>query len=627
MQGGLLLVLICFLCYGNTISNDYSFDDDIAVTKNPSIQKGIKGIPDILTSPYVTKGQFSVDYRPLSTILLAVEYQFFGYNPHVSHMVNVLCYAVLLLLIFNVLNETFQLGKIHGALPFFVTLFYAVHPVHTEVVASIKNRDEILSMMFAMPVILYSHRFFRDSGKRWASAALALLFMALSLLSKATSLPVLGIILFGGLFFGLHKRGASFYAFLVTLATFVFGYFVLNMLNVKRPMYFIENPLVGNTDFSQNIGGIATTIFFYFKLMFFPHPLRFYYGYNMIPLAPVTNPYVIFSFLIHATLFIYGLLLFRRKQILGLFLLCYLVNIAFYCNIIRYPGIVSERILFIPSLWGIGALGLLLAQVKNAGKADSRFLRKIIVAAGVFVFFIFCGLTIHRNSQWKNTYTLMSADIGHLENSVIANYLYANVLSSRAEKSSAEEQVGYERLVKAHYRRAATLAPEYFEPSFKLGMIYEYEEMNRDSAYYFFRQAYKIRPTDTRAQFQLAKQFYLKGELIESGRLFSDLYRVLPADTFTLYYYTQVLYNLGEVKKALSVNDGLMNLASETYYPYYNYGMIYMFTGDLLNGVDYLEKAINAGYRGQDVYQILHDYYRQNSLQDKAGKLEKIFGG
>src|SRR5688572_25524450 len=104
----LLLVVICLACYGNTVLNDYSLDDDFAVTENAYIQKGIAGIPEILTKPYFSDKTRQMDYRPLPGVTFAIENQFFGNNPHVSHFINTLLFALLVLVIYLVAVEVFQ---------------------------------------------------------------------------------------------------------------------------------------------------------------------------------------------------------------------------------------------------------------------------------------------------------------------------------------------------------------------------------------------------------------------------------------------------------------------------------------------------------------------------------------
>src|ERR1700751_2881411 len=87
----LFIFILVFVLYGNSIKNNFSVDDSyVTVTtpekpNNPRIEKGIKGIPKLFTSHYAESGYQSFEYRPLTLVTFAIEYQFFGSNPHINH--------------------------------------------------------------------------------------------------------------------------------------------------------------------------------------------------------------------------------------------------------------------------------------------------------------------------------------------------------------------------------------------------------------------------------------------------------------------------------------------------------------------------------------------------------------
>ena len=94
-----LLVILSFVLYGNTLSNKYSLDDRIIVTENPYVPKGFAGIYDIFDNFYVQTKDLAFDRRPVAVSTFAIEYQFFGANPHISHLINILLYALLMVVI------------------------------------------------------------------------------------------------------------------------------------------------------------------------------------------------------------------------------------------------------------------------------------------------------------------------------------------------------------------------------------------------------------------------------------------------------------------------------------------------------------------------------------------------
>jgi hypothetical protein len=136
---GIILGLIAFLLYSNTINFDYVLDDSAAIVENQFVKKGIAGIPDLLRSDFWHFSNLQLGYyRPLSLITFAIEQQFFKGDPHISHFVNVAIYAFTAYVLFILLSSIFKTRNF--LFPLLISLFFIAHPVHTEVVANIKSR-------------------------------------------------------------------------------------------------------------------------------------------------------------------------------------------------------------------------------------------------------------------------------------------------------------------------------------------------------------------------------------------------------------------------------------------------------------------------------------------------------
>lgn len=158
-QLAIILFVFAFMLYGNTLKNKFALDDHyVTVTNltqpnNPRIEKGIKGIPKILSSHYVEMEQQSFEYRPLVLISFAIEYEFFKGNPTISHFINVLLYALTAVILFSSL--ILLLNSYHILFSFFVTLIFMAHPLHAEVVANLKSRDELLAFLFGISTLYF----------------------------------------------------------------------------------------------------------------------------------------------------------------------------------------------------------------------------------------------------------------------------------------------------------------------------------------------------------------------------------------------------------------------------------------------------------------------------------------
>ncbi len=189
----IILGVLSFAVYANTLKNGYVLDDSSSIYENTIVQKGTAGITELLSTPfrhgfYITENDL---YRPLSLVMLAIEFQFFGLkDPMPYHCMNVIVFAGCVILLFFFLDQFFERKKTGVA--FIAALLFALHPIHTEVVANIKSRDELLCFFFAF-LSLNVFIKYMQSGKLWQLIAGAFCFF-LSYLSKETVVTFLAII-------------------------------------------------------------------------------------------------------------------------------------------------------------------------------------------------------------------------------------------------------------------------------------------------------------------------------------------------------------------------------------------------------------------------------------------------
>ena len=181
--------LLPVLLYASTAFFGYNLDDELVTINHRLTSKGLAAIPEIFTSPYYQDEYgYAYEYRPIVLLSFAVEHQFFGDNATVSHIVNILLYAACVWLLFKVLIRLFP--SVPLIVPLSIALLYAAHTSHTEVVASIKNRDELLALVFSLVTCVIV-----DIGtkRKWIWALVPFTF-SLALLSKATALCFAAII-------------------------------------------------------------------------------------------------------------------------------------------------------------------------------------------------------------------------------------------------------------------------------------------------------------------------------------------------------------------------------------------------------------------------------------------------
>ena len=183
-----LLGLITFFVYLNSIQNGYNLDDELVTRNHPLTSKGLSAIWEIITSPYYSDDMgYRYGYRPMVHISFAIEHYFFGESPHVGHFINILIYMSIVVLAFKFLIKLF--GIHFQIIVFFAMLIFAVHPVHTEVVNSLKNRDELLALFFALLSLLFLMKL-NFNEKKYLWFLLFCIFLICSVLSKKSSIPI-----------------------------------------------------------------------------------------------------------------------------------------------------------------------------------------------------------------------------------------------------------------------------------------------------------------------------------------------------------------------------------------------------------------------------------------------------
>lgn len=618
-----LLIVLSFVLYGNSVYNDYAIDDEYVTSGY--VQKGIAGIPEILTNRYgVKKAKIVLDYRPVALISYALEYQFFGKSPHTSHLINIILYAICLIVIYNILTSVLGLQKIHTWLPLIITIFYAIHPTHTEVVNSLKNRDELFSLLFGMLFIQYGYSFFSSSKNQIKDALLAIIFLVLSVISKMIGIlyfPILILILF---YYNLLKWNKWSYLFLTINLIVILVILASILPNIQRETYSFENSLIGVTDLSIILPTCFKIIFNYIKMMFLPYPLRFYYGYNLFPLESAFEPIVIISVITHLGLLIVGVTYTIKRKLIGLLILCYFASMVLYFNFpIPYTGMFSERAMFLSSLWFIAAF--IIVIYTSLKKLNSAYANKAVVLLSIIAFVAYSFLTIQRNFYWKNAFTLITHDIQNLENSVNANYLCANILYK--ESNTTKDSIyGYTLAQKAatHYQQAINMYPYYPDYFYQLARIYRYKFNNIPKAENLFRSMLAVDSNYTGANFELGKIYFDRKDFKSSYPLLKKAYAANNSDSLTLFYLAQNALAVGDLNACYNINKQFLDLYPNIKYPYLNLGVYYSTILKDDSAVIYFEKAIELGDRNPDLINNLSIYFEKKQNKEKVVYYQKL---
>lgn len=563
----IIVALLAFALYCNTFNHEYALDDTIVIVKNEYVHEGFAGIRDILTKDafdsyyrqFNSSNQLSGGrYRPLSILTFAIEQQFFGAVPkeavdsvlerglsyemkskeeqkflsnmHTRHVFNVLWYMGCVVTLLYFLR--YIVFKDNYIMAFIAALLFTAHPIHTEVIANVKSRDEIMSLLLLSATYIYAFRHLETGNKKYMYFGMVSLFLAFLAKEYAISMLVLlplSFYLFKGYDIGKAVKAAIPY-FIVTVVYLVMRKAIVAPMNAASDNDILNNPYA-NADDTQKLATKISTSLNYIKLLIFPHPLSSDYSYNTIPYKNFSHWSVWVSLLFHGLLFRYLFKFFKERSVLCFAIAFYLFNLLLVCNIIfNIGGTMGERLIFHSSVGFCIAVAYLL--YKGMEKIQPAATGRVALAAVVVIIVGLYGFkTIERNPDWKNDETLFNHDIENAPNSVLVN---ANVASSYVNKSEAEQDTAkkYAMLRKSlkYYNKALEVHPTFVSGYMNRGVAYLKLNMP-DSAKANYDMAGRLYPNYPKlyeVYYNLGVCYYLQGRVQEAIGVWQQVMRMEP---------------------------------------------------------------------------------------------------
>ena len=528
----LIIFAFGFILYANTLSHRYTLDDKAVIWNNSFTQKGIAGIKDILSYDSFA-GMFGKDsnleggrYRPLSIVTFALEIEFFGKettdksaresfigNPFVSHLVNVLLYCCCLLILFKVLKKLFVNFKAKYeflSIPFIATLLFAVYPLHTEIVANIKGRDEIMAFLFSFLALNSIINYF-DKNKS-GQLVLAFIYMFLGSMSKEIAITFLAVIPLSIYFFAKKQKISKYITALIPLCAGVILYLIVRHLAIGNQMGIEITNLMNNPFYemtvSQRYATIIFTLLLYLKLLIFPYPLTWdYYPYH-ISILEWSNIWVIISIIIHLALIVIAVLGFKKKTVLSYSIIIYAATLSITSNLFFNIGaFMSERFLFVSLLGLCIFVAYLISEKLPKLFKNIKNYKIISINIILVVLVLFSIKTISRNRVWKDNLTLFEHDLNISKNSAKGNSTYASELYKLSEdveqeaKKAGEQgdtvlmnnllEIRNEYLLKSkpYFEKAIEIYPYYEEALVSLGNLHYRMYDNYEIMFKYYIQA------------------------------------------------------------------------------------------------------------------------------------------
>ncbi len=472
----IILAVVSLALYINTLRNDYALDDSMVLIRNSFTQEGVSGIGDIFkydtftgfwvfndstrTVEQIVKEKKLLAggrYRPLSLATFAIEIELFGKDfydenevyvgqgcPAVNHAMNAIYYALTVVLLYLILVRLFPRkdNSWWFSIPFIAALLFAFHPIHTEVVANVKGRDEILTLLGSLAALWWSIKYI-DSKKMYY-LILSGLALLCGLFAKENAIVFLAIVPLT-LYYFTNAKWKEIGKVMIPLAVASVAFLavrgmVLGWEHTEQTKELMNDPFI-NMNFSERYGTIFVTLLMYIKLLFVPHPLTYDYYPWQIPKTELSDGLALLSLVIYLALGIYAIYgMIKKKDIASYSILFFLIPLAPVCNIFFAVGtLMNERFVFISSIGFCLLVAWFFAEVLPKITKNVAAAKYITAVVGIIVLCLFSLKVVSRNADWENDTVLFTTDVEVSSMSAKGNCAAGGRLLERAQSKAVKD--------------------------------------------------------------------------------------------------------------------------------------------------------------------------------------------
>lgn len=594
----LLICLLSFLAYANSLGGEFVFDDKDQVVTNQDIRSWSNLAKGFTTHVWAFRDQEHnlqatpplPYYRPIFTMMLTVEYHVFGLRPQGWHLVSVLLHILSSVGVLYVL----VLVSRRMLVALFAASLFAVHPVHAESVSWISGMTDPLFGVF----FLSSFYFYLESrsenarperkGTRSAFSVsrgvfgLSLALFLAACFSKETALSLV-LLVFG---YELVETPGKLIARVSQAARRALPYAATGLLYLI-PRYLAlgelmwKNPQAPDRPVAYTLLTLPFVVCSY--LFHLAWPLNLSIAYDTRFVTTAASP----MFVLPATMLALGviaLIRFRKRVsrevwVSLLMIFVPLLPVLKLGQVSRDEYLVFDHYLYLSIAGAAYLLAIGLARLggfDNLRKltAPPPEIRRAKLSFAVIVALLLMGIVggARENRHWANSYELWS-NAARIRPSYWAahynaglalidagRYAEAHEALARAATLKPDEAIVFDALGRAaenagdgaeaekSFRRALELDPGLFESLNNLGTLY-FTTQDYASAEESFVAALKVRPEATAVRFNLGMCRARRGRYAEAAREFERVVRAGP-DAEACYELALAYEKLGRLHDA-----------------------------------------------------------------------------
>lgn len=609
----LLIVVMGFGIYANSLHGEFQFDDLEYIAGNPAI----RDVSDI-RALYNSR---PVPTRIVPLFTFALNYHFHQLNVFGYHVVNVSIHLVNAWLVYWLMQLILSLSKFkegwEGSRKFYfslmVSLLFLTHPIQTQAVAYVTQRFTSLAVLFyllCLCLYLCGRRHPLNSPKSTLIICLSFLSGLTAMFCKQIAMTLPIMIIFYELFFteknsgvGNLKQTWRFVMVCLLLLLVIPGFYLFKIGEI------LSNRLVSGS----HEGDIITSgtylltqlqvIVKYMQLLILPVQLNLDYDF---PLVTNLFNYKTFGCLaMIAALLMAGHRCYRRFPMISLGIGWFFITLLVESSIIPIKHVIFEHRLYLPS---IGFFIIVVYLFCEYIKREKVLISVIVVAVAVCSF-----LTVQRNNVWRTPIALWEDVI----------------------KKSPQKPRGYLNLGKAYldshdYRLAMTylnksihLKPNNYD-AFNFRGLLLYQQGLHSMAIDDFTRAMTINPAQSAALVNRANVYRKTGQYDLALSDVNNAIKMNPND-YRIYVNRGNIYaKMKEYDQALEDFKKVIKLQPYYLEVYKNIGNVYEFQGKYDLALAEYNKVLEYAPDDIDIHIFKGTIYsRQNKTQEAVGSFDK----
>jgi hypothetical protein len=420
-----------------SLTNGFALDDLPIVALDPRAHNLADAWRFCCTS-YWPRGYGGGLYRPLTSMLFAVEWAIGHGAPIVFHAINIGLYAVLAVAVLALAREV--LDPAPAAL---AAALFAVHPAHVEVVANVVGQSELvaaLAMTVAVTVYLRARRASDAPLGRGLLGGMGALFAA-AILAKEHGV-VLPLVLLAAECTvvrdprPVRMRARTLWPLAATLVAVGLGYGVARLGAIGWLFGDTPNPALASLPPSARGWTMLAVAGQWLRLLLWPAHLAALYGPPGTPILKGFDWRAMGSAVAVGAVLVLAIVARRRVPVITFGVLWAGLALLPVTNLVFVSGVhLAERSLFFPSI------GAMLSVGGAVSVAQRRWIRVASMAMASVLVCLGVWRSANRQPVWRDNRTLLMQAVQDEPNSYVAHYQLAGQLFADGLAEAGEREV------------------------------------------------------------------------------------------------------------------------------------------------------------------------------------------